>query len=120
MFGKHQSSEERYNIFSPSSYEEKIPWKELMKNPEELKGTVDLITYFGQCPTKLFTKEHRPKLHIEDIKREVRTRAESQSHTTNSNSCPEEVQIPPEWKVSSVNYSSNKFHLGFEDSGGKG
>ena len=58
IFGKYQCSEEKFNVFLPTTYEEKLQekWKDLIKNTEELKGTMDQITYFGQCPTRLFNK----------------------------------------------------------------
>lgn len=74
IFGKHQCSEERYNVFLPITYEEKVNWKDLMKEPDLLKATIDQITYFGQCPARLFNREHRPKIHLEETRNVVRKR----------------------------------------------
>lgn len=90
-----------------------------MQDPEKLKGTIDMITYFGQCPSRLFAKEHRPKKHQEDLKQETRSRVKSQSHTTSSNICHEEVQIPPEWTIVDSHLFKGKFHLRFEKVGKK-
>lgn len=89
-----------------------------MKAPSELKGTVDQITYFGQCPSKLFSKEHKPKKPLDEGKFTFRTRAESQSHTTNSQN-GEEHTVSNEWKVIQLGTLNGKFLLEFENLVGK-
>jgi len=62
IFGKHQNSEERFNVFHPYCYTDPEDFEELAKkNINQLEGIICQISYFGQCPLQLFKKDHKPK-----------------------------------------------------------
>lgn len=59
IFGKDQHSFEKHNVFYPLAYMENI-------NPEaieadRLEAIMNQITFFGQNPYKIFSKEHPKK-----------------------------------------------------------
>lgn len=70
----------------PITYEEKIQaqWIDLMKKPKEMEATIAQITYFGQCPSRLFNKEHKPKRTTPDIKPKRSSIKRALSQTTTS------------------------------------
>ena len=59
IFGKDQKSFEKCNVFYPLSYVENIKPEEIELN--KLEATMNQISFFGQNPYMLFSKEHPKK-----------------------------------------------------------
>ena len=92
-----------------------------MKNTEQLKATIDQITYFGQCPSRLFVKEHKPKKIISEYPKPHRAswNKKELSHTTSSQVLCEEATIAPGWKIINIYNDYSKFYIEFETIIGK-
>lgn len=56
IFGVAQNSRKRLNVFHPRYYMENIKYNELQE--EEIDPMISQITYFGQFPIRLFSKDH--------------------------------------------------------------